>query len=721
MPTVPGYRLPEGTLKPLKVSGIDIGKNAVPANPISIYAEAGQKIADEFTKRQDAFNKAEGVRLAANTIEQSKSIIQTNAQEITDPDEFETKTKDALRGLYDSAKGNSNRAVANYAREHLEPQMISATRNVGALKFAKQRDRAKSAADQSLQTYSRIAIEGDTEEERADARGAYADLIGHLGDRGFLSADQAGDYFNNFEEGVRKGRAARFGVALTGELDQMVNGATTGSQPAEELFKAGVAKIDAFTDMPLAQRENLKSKFKDSLWTGAMEGRIEKDPFKADEELRSGLYNDRIDQQSLRFLKNKASTEIDRIARQGEAIRKERERQIGKSVDDFKGAVMNGFPWSGNVANLAASVRGTEHEKEFLETLGDSQELFTFGQMAPLQQEDYLRAKSQGAKSGSEAQLFKKLEAAHEQTKSGLKEDPLAFAIRRRAIPNLSSFDLNNPNSLKERSLAAGIVENRYGVPASPLSDDEAQTLSDKFSKAPADKQVTMLQSLRSGFEDRHLRAVAGQIAKKKDDPVLAYAMGLSVDSPEAASRILRGRDIMKDNREIMPKGADLKTAQDKIASALSEAYKHNPEHYSAVSDAVMTVYAFKSWQQKDLSGDINTSRLEEAIKEASGGVITVGRGFFGGGYTVQPPKAGMNETQFLDLVKRADYSKARGMKAADIQKHGILESVGAGRYLVKIGPGYVQSDKGPFVLDLNLPPRGAGAAKVGGVAGLVK
>ena len=44
------------------------------------------------------------------------------------------------------------------------------------------------------------------------------------------------------------------------------------------------------------------------------------------------------------------------------------------------------------------------------------------------------------------------------------------------------------------------------------------------------------------------------------------------------------------------------------------------------------------------------------------------------------------------------------------------------GRYLVKVGPGYVQSDSGPFVLDLGaILNRAMTGAKAGGVARLVK
>jgi hypothetical protein len=108
-------------------------------------------------QQQDALAKAEGTRIAATASEQFRSTIQQNAQTIIDPDEFETKTKDALRGLYDTATQNANATISDYAKNHLEPQLIGADRHVAALKFGKQKDRAKAAVDSSFQSYSRLA------------------------------------------------------------------------------------------------------------------------------------------------------------------------------------------------------------------------------------------------------------------------------------------------------------------------------------------------------------------------------------------------------------------------------------------------------------------------------------------------------------------------------------------------------------------------------------
>lgn len=81
-------------------------------------------------------------------------------------------------------------------------------------------------------------------------------------------------------------------------------------------------------------------------------------------------------------------------------------------------------------------------------------------------------------------------------------------------------------------------------------------------------------------------------------------------------------------------------------------------------------------------------------------------------------PSTGMNESQFADLLMKADYSEAKGLTKDDILKHKTFESIGDGRYLVRVGPGYVQSDKGPFVLDLgSIPAVGEIGPALGGAA----
>jgi hypothetical protein len=55
----------------------------------------------------------------------------------------------------------------------------------------------------------------------------------------------------------------------------------------------------------------------------------------------------------------------------------------------------------------------------------------------------------------------------------------------------------------------------------------------------------------------------------------------------------------------------------------------------------------------------------------------------------------------FSISCSKHSYLVAKRFKEDDILKNGILESVGDGKYLVRVGDGYVQSASGPFILDL--------------------
>ena len=113
------------------------------------------------------------------------------------------------------------------------------------------------------------------------------------------------------------------------------------------------------------------------------------------------------------------------------------------------------------------------------------------------------------------------------------------------------------------------------------------------------------------------------------------------------------------------------------------------------------------------MSSYLLDTTLDGALRAVTGGTLTIGRSFFfGGGYKIQAPAYGATEEDFLQLVEGADFSGARGLNADEIRRNATFESVGDGRYLVRIGPGYVQGERGPFILDLsqaqprNLPPK---------------
>ena len=55
-----------------------------------------------------------------------------------------------------------------------------------------------------------------------------------------------------------------------------------------------------------------------------------------------------------------------------------------------------------------------------------------------------------------------------------------------------------------------------------------------------------------------------------------------------------------------------------------------------------------------------------------------------------------------------------KGFSKSDILRYGQLETVGRGKYLIKVGDAYLQGKSGPFVLTLPQPSAGAAIGGVG-------
>jgi hypothetical protein len=96
----------------------------------------------------------------------------------------------------------------------------------------------------------------------------------------------------------------------------------------------------------------------------------------------------------------------------------------------------------------------------------------------------------------------------------------------------------------------------------------------------------------------------------------------------------------------------------------------------------------------RDLSGTFKTSRMDEAVQHVTGGLLSIG-GVFSRSYNIQPPRFGMTEGEFKDLLNVADYSKAKGFKAEDIKKHGVFDQSGMENIWLRSGPGMSKARAG--------------------------
>jgi hypothetical protein len=202
------------------------------------------------------------------------------------------------------------------------------------------------------------------------------------------------------------------------------------------------------------------------------------------------------------------------------------------------------------------------------------------------------------------------------------------------------------------------------------------------------------MKRLNDAFTPRQSAMIASQFGKHGAGE-MAQAFGMSSQVPQAASRILQGMEIKKENPDTLPKNKAMFDSY--IDQKMSAAYQASPEAYASAKEAVKSVYAWASWKTNDLTGSQSTTRLDNAIATVTGGLIP-----FNGQLTL-PPRYGVNEKQFREMIGKANYASVLGtIGAKDILSSGKLTAIGPGRYSVTIGGAPVFDRSGtPFALDL--------------------
>ena|SRR5687767_7310112 len=103
--------------------------------------------------------------------------------------------------------------------------------------------------------------------------------------------------------------------------------------------------------------------------------------------------------------------------------------------------------------------------------------------------------------------------------------------------------------------------------------------------------------------------------------------------------------------------------------------------------------------------------RKIDSTRQVSGRNAAVKSEFFGAINNVEPFQWG---SQFQKEIV--------GRRIEFFSEHGVFESIKDGKYLVKFGLGYVQTESGPFILDLGgIVNRAMTGAKAGGAVEFVK
>lgn len=289
---------------------------------------------------------------------------------------------------------------------------------------------------------------------------------------------------------------------------------------------------------------------------------------------------------------------------------------------------------------------------------------------------------------------------------------------------HLQPIDPNAPlddsmtSVLKIRDAQAQTAHRVYGGSGSPFTAQEAEAWHQKYLEgAPADRAAIVGQFAK-GLSPQTFAAALPQIVSgtnaKSDRPGIAMAAGLFSVAPEIAGSILQGIDAQKTDEKYVPTDTNRQTYDTSRASylpaeAFNVASRTDPKGaFASMQDAIDARYAFLSAQAKDASGNLNTTRLQQATDDVTGGILTHNSA------KLIAPVRGMTQSQFDGVLwgvtdqdlAGVQTNSGKAIDAAFLRSSAKLQAVQDGRYILQVNrdnakPQYASKGGVPFVLDL--------------------
>lgn len=229
-------------------------------------------------------------------------------------------------------------------------------------------------------------------------------------------------------------------------------------------------------------------------------------------------------------------------------------------------------------------------------------------------------------------------------------KDPVLHYQRQGKV-TVQPIDYSNPQSIVTRNQTVAELEELTGRTDIPLlTTSEQKRLVDTFGQLAANEKTSLVGQIVTGLGSDSINTLNS--LSKKNGAMLALGGQLFMDGvPEVAESIFMGQEVMAGMKEIMPTDKDFTL---ELQTSLGTAYAENPLQRKTVSNAVKAVYADLANRDGDMSGVIDSARVQEATDLVTGGLIDYESGQWrvgGETSTIEPPVRGMTTDQFEDWV----------------------------------------------------------------------
>ncbi|WP_343289713.1 transglycosylase SLT domain-containing protein [Ferranicluibacter rubi] len=345
--------------------------------------------------------------------------------------------------------------------------------------------------------------------------------------------------------------------------------------------------------------------------------------------------------------------------------------------------------------------------------------------MAPAQVESLvssLRSDAADGATAAQAQIISGIEAQEKARTQALKDDPIGFAARQGMIAAPPPLDLSQPDTWAGTFTAlqngADVLKARgqVGTISALRPEMQAQVSRALTTSTPQDS-VQLLSSMATNLSPDTYNATMAALYSSGQSRAAAAAGALVPNNPEAAEGVLRGQQLLKENPLLAPKRSDDNTVaiNDILPPAVFAPTLEGARQ--GLLEAATARYADLSAQAGDTSGELNADRMEQSVKEITGGILEFN------GSQIVAPRYGMSQDDFdktVEAISDQDISAAMtsggtAVRADDFRDQGRLRAVADGRYLLEFGsaesPSYALRRPSPggygqpsvFVLDLRV------------------
>ena len=319
-----------------------------------------------------------------------------------------------------------------------------------------------------------------------------------------------------------------------------------------------------------------------------------------------------------------AAAEIGRDQSIYNASKKVADQNAKKALQDYTTAVSLGWEVSAEqTAEVERQVAGTPLEKE----LESTQRLAQYSLMPTSQRQKILSEADTGAL--EDASEYQKLLVTEQNIQKELVKDPLAFG-NRQGIVALDTFDPFSPESLTSRLSQAEIAAAHYGVPVPPITDNEAQALSDQITGMTVPEKIALAETLQQAPE------IWGTIAGKNQ---AVFSQAGAIGDRNIMQRVFEGQEAIALKTVQSPSARDyLSEFEDYVGNV------YGLEDKAATRDAALAYYAATQTPGEDFDKDLFIASIEAV----TGGISDIN------GYKTQLPR-GVDSDTFDDFIDAID------------------------------------------------------------------